>query len=739
MPPPFIYQQRNDTDTNAQLGLEGKITGSAVTGPGQDTNNTQIVFRFDDIRDAAKTIDDVTMVDTRWAAVYITQQEYEAAVKQRGHGRETHFYDGQVVFVARPAGEGVHLDHACLYDEIVSLVKRFGRVLIIAPADIVKGTWNVRAEYMRISDAKMAIETLTKHAPEELTVSQPWSSPPMHDANLRPQGWTVIARQRQLVAHGGASINKIATTPHRNAHGMPGEYVESPTGRTAFMRDEDGNPIPMPPPRVIPRVMHQSEPYSEREQSAPTPQTPRTKEVYNPRNLPAAATRGHGSDPRHNQRHDNFVPRESQALDLERVRNGVDVRTSLMLRNIPSCMDSARLIKIFNSHNKGRYNFTYLRFDFGNGCNVGYAFVNFVNPDDVLKFGDNWMGAPWMSELPARVNGRSQLAEISYAHCQGVDGAIERFRNSSVMDEVPGYRPQLWYTKEDAPHPKMVGTEAPFPNHNNEVKLDRSRGNATQHGLYSPAKRNGRGGPQGRSQYDPGTLSQIREDEEFEQSQAQAYAPHQQMAGPSMMMFAPPQNQMHPVAFNTPNGIVFAYPNAVNHQGQMMYAEPHPINDPFHPAAYSYADAQMYGGHHPNSPYFYQPSSPYGNQHGSPYAQQQGSPYAQHNGPHAQHNSLYYQRNGPYVQPNSPQHGTQYGYHHNGVQNGNGHHNGNHHQRGNGSAQYGGGYPDNGHVQNGGFNRNGAAYGEQFDEEYSSYAQHDNDSGDGQRFKPRHP
>ena len=35
---------------------------------------------------------------------------------------------------------------------------------------------------------------------------------------------------------------------------------------------------------------------------------------------------------------------------------------------------------------------------------------------------------------------RPRGAEISYATVQGVDCAIEKFRNSSVMDEYPGDR-----------------------------------------------------------------------------------------------------------------------------------------------------------------------------------------------------------------------------------------------------------------------------------------------------------
>lgn len=57
-----------------------------------------------------------------------------------------------------------------------------------------------------------------------------------------------------------------------------------------------------------------------------------------------------------------------------------------MIRNIPNKMTQAELKQTLDLSVKGRFDFMYLRIDFRNGCNVGYAFVNFLDPRDIVEF-----------------------------------------------------------------------------------------------------------------------------------------------------------------------------------------------------------------------------------------------------------------------------------------------------------------------------------------------------------------
>ncbi|KAL9568692.1 hypothetical protein ACKAV7_007171 [Fusarium commune] len=63
-------------------------------------------------------------------------------------------------------------------------------------------------------------------------------------------------------------------------------------------------------------------------------------------------------------------------VDINELVAGRDVRTTIMLRNIPNKVDQPLLKKIVDVSSFGRYDFMYLRIDFANDCNVGYAFIN---------------------------------------------------------------------------------------------------------------------------------------------------------------------------------------------------------------------------------------------------------------------------------------------------------------------------------------------------------------------------
>jgi len=73
-----------------------------------------------------------------------------------------------------------------------------------------------------------------------------------------------------------------------------------------------------------------------------------------------------------------------------------------MLRNIPNKVNQAMLKDIVDESSWGKYDFMYLRIDFANDCNVGYAFINFV---DVSNFPHLDLGfacrltpaSPWIS------------------------------------------------------------------------------------------------------------------------------------------------------------------------------------------------------------------------------------------------------------------------------------------------------------------------------------------------------
>jgi hypothetical protein len=139
-------------------------------------------------------------------------------------------------------------------------------------------------------------------------------------------------------------------------------------------------------------------------------------------------------------------------IDFWRLKSGVDRRTTCMIRNIPNKYTQQMLIDMINESNWATYDFVYLRMDFKNRCNVGYAFINFVDPLDILPFATRHMGRHW-----PRFNSE-KICRLTYARIQGKAALLEKFRHSRIMSEPPSYRPRVFYSEEE-----RRGEEEPFP------------------------------------------------------------------------------------------------------------------------------------------------------------------------------------------------------------------------------------------------------------------------------------
>lgn len=139
-------------------------------------------------------------------------------------------------------------------------------------------------------------------------------------------------------------------------------------------------------------------------------------------------------------------------IDLWKIENNLEKRTTCMIRNIPNKYTQQMIFDLVNETHRGCFDFLYLRMDFRNRCNVGYAFINFTDPQHILSFARRVNGKRW-----ARFNS-DKICLLTFARIQGTAALIEKFRNSKVMFEAPAYRPKLFHT--DGP---LTGQEIPFP------------------------------------------------------------------------------------------------------------------------------------------------------------------------------------------------------------------------------------------------------------------------------------
>merc|ERR1719330_1788278 len=136
-----------------------------------------------------------------------------------------------------------------------------------------------------------------------------------------------------------------------------------------------------------------------------------------------------------------------------------DVRTTVMLRNLPNNYTRAMVLELLESKgfDSSKFNFFYLPIDFNTNVALGYAFVDLVHP--FWKAFDGF--SSWA--LPSR-----KACFVSWCEpCQGLQAHIERYRNSPIMhDSVPDeFQPLLLEN----------GRRVPFPRPTKSIRAPRLR------------------------------------------------------------------------------------------------------------------------------------------------------------------------------------------------------------------------------------------------------------------------
>ncbi|KAF5196619.1 Mei2-like [Thalictrum thalictroides] len=139
-------------------------------------------------------------------------------------------------------------------------------------------------------------------------------------------------------------------------------------------------------------------------------------------------------------------------LDIDRIMGGEDLRTTLMIKNIPNKYTSKMLLAAIDERHRGTYDFIYLPIDFKNKCNVGYAFINMIDPLQIVPFYQAFNGKKWEKFNSEKV------ASLAYARIQGKAALVAHFQNSSLMNEDKRCRPILFHS--DGPN---AGDQEPFP------------------------------------------------------------------------------------------------------------------------------------------------------------------------------------------------------------------------------------------------------------------------------------
>jgi hypothetical protein len=117
-----------------------------------------------------------------------------------------------------------------------------------------------------------------------------------------------------------------------------------------------------------------------------------------------------------------------------------------MIRHIPNKYNLKSFLEDIDIKFKGKYDFFYLPLDYYNNCNLGFAFINFVDPLHILNFYYTFRGKKW-----PRFNS-DKICELAYAKFQGKKELIAHFEKGSVMNfESQDKKPIIFDTPNKLP------------------------------------------------------------------------------------------------------------------------------------------------------------------------------------------------------------------------------------------------------------------------------------------------
>jgi len=137
---------------------------------------------------------------------------------------------------------------------------------------------------------------------------------------------------------------------------------------------------------------------------------------------------------------------EHNRISLENIIKKKDKRTTVMIRHIPNKYNINSFLEEINQDFKNKYDLFYLPIDYMNNCNLGFAFINFVDPMHIVSFYDNFRGKKW------KKFNSDKICELAFAKFQGKKDLIAHFEKGSVMNfQTEDKRPLILPTPDPLP------------------------------------------------------------------------------------------------------------------------------------------------------------------------------------------------------------------------------------------------------------------------------------------------
>ena len=120
-------------------------------------------------------------------------------------------------------------------------------------------------------------------------------------------------------------------------------------------------------------------------------------------------------------------------IHLENILKLKDKRTTLIIRNIPNKYTIKLLTKEINQHFYGKFDVIYLPLDYINKTNLGYGFINFIDPIHIIYFYDEFIGKKWNNF------NSNKKCNLAYAKIQGKNEILKyiyKKNNTNIITSI---------------------------------------------------------------------------------------------------------------------------------------------------------------------------------------------------------------------------------------------------------------------------------------------------------------
>lgn len=104
---------------------------------------------------------------------------------------------------------------------------------------------------------------------------------------------------------------------------------------------------------------------------------------------------GNKNNKNSNSNNNKTKEKEKQKIDIIEIISGKDKRTTLMLKNIPNKYKLTDLVNEIDISFRGKYDYINLPIDYERKLNLGYAFINFVDPLHIILFYETYHSKRW--------------------------------------------------------------------------------------------------------------------------------------------------------------------------------------------------------------------------------------------------------------------------------------------------------------------------------------------------------